>query len=58
MRWIDGHYANLRAFFRDDDGFLEYDVADIAARDLISGFLETPINWWGKANVNKLIEIA
>jgi hypothetical protein len=58
MLWIDGHYAHLRALFRDDDDFLEYDVADPEARDLISGFLEMPVNWWGKTNVNKLNEVA
>ena len=58
MQWIGAHYAHLRALFADDDDFLEYDVADPNARDLISGFLEMPINWWGKTNVNKLNEVA
>lgn len=57
MQWIDAHYAHLRQIFGDDDDFLEYDVADPAARDLISGFLEFPVNWWGKTNVNKLNEV-
>lgn len=58
IRWINGHYAHLRALFAGDDSFLEYDVADPAARDLISGFLEIPVQWWGKTNVNKLNEVA
>lgn len=58
IQWINAHYAFLRTIFRDDDNFLEYDVTDPAARDLISGFLEFPVNWWGKANVNKLNEVA
>ncbi len=58
MQWIEGHYAHLRALFAGDENFLEYDVADPAARDLISGFLEMPVNWWGKTNVNKLNEVA
>ncbi len=58
IQWIEAHYAHLRAIFRDDDDFLEYDVADPAARDLISGFLEFPVQWWGKTNVNKLNEVA
>lgn len=58
MRWIEGHYATLARLFGDDEDFLMYDVADTAARDLISGFLETPVRWWGKTNVNKLNEVA
>ena len=58
IAWIEGHYAHLRALFRDDDDFLEYDVADPTTRDLLSGFLEMPVNWWGKTNVNKLNEVA
>ena len=58
MQWIKAHYAHLRALYGAEDDFLEYDVADPAARDLISGFLEIPVNWWGKANVNKLNEVA
>jgi hypothetical protein len=58
VTWIKGHYAHLRAVFRESDDYLEYDVADPAARDLISGFLEIPVHWWGKTNVNKLNEVA
>ncbi|KIC48548.1 hypothetical protein [Tateyamaria sp. ANG-S1] len=58
MQWIEAHYAHLRAIFRDDEDFLEYDIADPDAKDLIGGFLETPIHWWGKTNVNKLNEVA
>lgn len=58
MRWIEGHYAHLRAVFGDDEDYLEYDVADPAARDLIGSFIGVPLRWWGKTNVNKLIEVA
>ncbi len=58
IAWIEGHYAHLRALFGKDDDFLEYDVADPTTRDLLSGFLEMPVNWWGKTNVNKLNEVA
>ena len=58
MQWIKAHYGFLRSIFHNDADFLEYDVADPAARDLISGFLEFPVNWWGKSNVNKLNEAA
>ena len=58
VQWIKAHYAFLRAIFHNDDDFLAYDVADPAARDLISGHLEFPVRWWGKTNVNKLNEIA
>lgn len=58
MQWIAAHYAHLRAIFRDNNGFLEYDVANPAARDLISEFLGLPLPWWGKTNVNKLTESA
>jgi len=58
MQWIRAHYDHMRAIFHDADDYLEYDVADPDARDLISGFLEIPVNWWGKTNVNKLNEVA
>jgi hypothetical protein len=52
VQWIDGHYAHLRALFGGDDDFLEYDVTDVAVKDLLSGFLGRPITWWGRANAN------
>lgn len=52
MRWINGHYQNLRHFFAGADDFLEYDVADPAAPSLISAHLGRDIAWWGKANTN------
>jgi len=56
--WIDGHYENLRQMFRGSDDFLEYDVSDPGAPDLISGFLDTPLPWWGKLNANPVKEEA
>lgn len=58
IRWIEGHYAHLRAIFKDDDDFLEYDVADPAVRDQISACIGIPVRWWGKTNVNKLTKVA
>lgn len=56
--WIEGHYENLRQMFRGSDDFLEYDVTDPGAPDLISGFLNTPLPWWGKLNANPAKEQA
>lgn len=58
IAWIEGHYAHLQALFGDGDDFLQYDVADPTTRDLLSGFLEMPVNWWGRTNANKLTEVA
>lgn len=58
IQWIEAHYAHLRAIFRNDDDFLQYDVADPTARDVISGFLGFPLKWWGKTNVNKLNKVS
>ena len=54
MQWIDGHYAALRQMFRDDDAFLEFDVSDPTAPDLISGFLGRDLPWWGLRNASRL----
>lgn len=53
-QWIDGHYAALRAFFRGDDAFLEYDVDDAEAPRKIGAFLGRDLPWWGKSNVNPI----
>ncbi|MEP3055058.1 sulfotransferase [Ascidiaceihabitans sp.] len=52
VQWIDAHYATLRAYFNDDDDFLEYEVTDPNVTDLLSGFVGVPITWWGRANAN------
>ena len=51
-QWINGHYETLAAYFGESDDFLEYDVADPAAPDKISGFLGRDLPWWGRANAN------
>lgn len=56
IQWIEGHYAHLRALFQNDPDFLLFDVTDPAARHLVSEFLETPVQWWGKSNANSLNE--
>jgi hypothetical protein len=54
IQWIEGHYAALTRFFRDDPDFLVYDVADPAARSRISGFLDLCLPWWGRLNANPI----
>lgn len=54
IRWIEGHYAHLRALFRNAPDFLEYDVADPGARAKVAAFLERDLPWWGRANRSKL----
>ena len=52
IQWIEGHYAHLRALFAGDPAFLEYDVADPAARAQISEHIGVELTWWGRANAN------
>lgn len=51
-QWIEGHHAALRHFFRGDDRFLDYDVADPEAPERIGTFLGRDLPWWGRANSN------
>ncbi len=50
--WINGHYAHLRALFRGDPDFLEYDIADPDAPAKIGAHIGLDLPWWGRANVN------
>ena len=52
VRWIEGHYAHLRALFRDDPALLIYDVADPATPARISAHIGRAVTWWGRANAN------
>jgi len=52
IKWIDGHYAHLNVIFAGDPAFLEYDVTDPNARNIIARHIGTPLPWWGKANAN------
>ncbi|MDX5401583.1 MAG: sulfotransferase family protein [Rhodobacterales bacterium] len=52
VRWIEGHYAHLKALFRDDPALLVYDVADPDAPARISAHIGRPVTWWGRANRN------
>lgn len=52
VRWIEGHYAHLKALFRDDPALLIYDVADPDTPARISAHIGRPITWWGRANGN------
>ena len=54
MQWIEGHYAALAHWFRDDPYYLEYDVADPQAPVKIGAHIGRNLPWWGKANVNPL----
>lgn len=53
VKWIDGHYANLRHWFRADPDFLELDVADPDAQARVSAHIGRDLPWWGQANVNR-----
>jgi hypothetical protein len=52
IRWIEAHYAHLRAIFRDDPAFLIYDLDNPAAPAQIGAHIGRPITWWGRANAN------
>ncbi|MBW4707979.1 sulfotransferase family protein [Roseobacter sp. YSTF-M11] len=52
IKWIEGHYAHLRAIFANDPVFLEFDVAEEAAPKKIAKHLGRPLPWWGRANAN------
>lgn len=54
IQWIDGHYATLARWFRDDPDYLEYDVADPGAPTAIAAHIGRDLPWWGKANANPL----
>lgn len=48
--WIASHYEFCRSFFRGDERFLEYDVEDRNAPDIVGRHLGIEIKWWGIAN--------
>ena len=52
VRWIEGHYAHLRALFHDDPALLIYDVADPETPARIGAHIGRPVTWWGRANRN------
>ena len=54
IQWIEGHYAHLDAIFAGSDDYLRFDIADPGAQEQISTFLDIPLPWWGKANVNPM----
>lgn len=51
--WISSHYGWCRGFFHDDPNFLEYDIADPKAPEIIGEAIGTELKWWGHANINK-----
>lgn len=50
--WIDGHFRNVRRWFKDDPRFLELDIEDPEAPNRLGQFLRVEIAWWGMANTN------
>lgn len=52
VQWIEGHYAALRRYFRNDADFLEFDVNDAGAPTRIGAFLGRDLPWWGHLNAN------
>lgn len=52
IRWIDGHYAHLRAIFAGDPAFLEYTVTEAGAQDVVANHLGVDLPWWGQVNAN------
>ncbi len=55
-QWINGHYATLRHLFKDSTDFLEYDVSDDKAPQLIGEFLGRKMPWWGKLNTSPILK--
>lgn len=53
VRWIDGHYAALAHWFRDDPAYLELDVADPGAQARVAAHVGRDLPWWGQANANR-----
>lgn len=51
--WIEGHYANLQAFFKDDPAFMPYDINDTNVRERLEAFLDLRLPWWGRSNRNR-----
>lgn len=49
-RWIAWHYDVMRVWFRGRSNFLEYDIEDTRAPDIIGGRLGFDLAWWGVAN--------
>lgn len=52
VRWIAGHYAHLDLLFKGKENYLRLDVARDDAVDLLAGFLDRPMPWWGRSNRN------
>lgn len=52
VKWIDGHYAHLRAVFAGDPAFLEYDIADPDAQAAVAAHIGVDLPWWGHVNSN------
>jgi hypothetical protein len=51
MEWLNNYYGMVRQTLTDEK-FLEFDIADPKAPDLLSDFLKIELPWWGRANAN------
>ena len=50
--WVARHHDKVRDFFEGDDNFLEVDIADESAPQLIGEALGLELAWWGVVNNN------
>ncbi|WP_390866968.1 sulfotransferase [Prosthecodimorpha staleyi] len=53
-RWIQAHYAAVRLRFGVDPRFVEFDIEDPAARDILAAATGLDLVWWGRANRTNL----
>lgn len=52
MDWFERHFDFCRRFFQNSR-FVEYDIEDERAPDIISEALGVELAWWGRANANR-----
>lgn len=55
IAWIEGHYRNMRACFRDDPRFAEIDIEDADIQQRLSEIVGKELNWWGQINTSPAI---
>lgn len=49
-QWIQAHYAAVRLRFGGDPRFVEFDIEDPAAREILAAATGLDLVWWGRAN--------
>ncbi|MDI5987288.1 tetratricopeptide repeat protein [Halomonas sp. M4R5S39] len=52
LYWIEEHIGRVREFFKDDPNFVEIDISDADAPDVLGDKLGLKLGWWGVANAN------